>query len=106
MVAGLIAQLSSGVGSVVYLLGMKWTRDESISRAAQRSSEMSEEERNSLTVSGAYVWEKYIGRLEDPREVAFWVVLCGWLGLKVGGAAITLRQAGLKKSAEFGPVGN
>jgi hypothetical protein len=100
IVAGVVQQLNAGVGAVVYLLGLRWIGDKDVAKAARESAEMSEEEKQSLTSSGAYMWQKYLGTLTDPKEAGFYIVLAGWLGLKVGGSVLSLYQAGQARKAQ------
>lgn len=97
VVAGLVSQFDKAAGALVYLLGIRWTRDKAAAAAAREAASMDAETKAGLTSGGAYVWEKYLGTITDAREAAFWVVLGSWLGLQVGGSVLQLQQARVDK---------
>lgn len=92
MVAAIVSQLDRTTQGAFLLFGFWATRDRDIAREAADVAKMDDETKDQLAPAGAYMWEKYIGKVADPREAGFWVLAIGYL-LKVGGAVGVLVKA-------------
>lgn len=82
-VAAIVGQLDRLTSTSIWLLAKRWFGDEAIADSARKNVAMDDAEKDGLIVGGAYVWQKYLGQMEDPRELAFWACAIGYLA-KVG----------------------